>query len=53
VELYDSGTTRHISPYREQFKSLTPIPPKTFAAANKQCFDATGIGELVIEVPNG
>ncbi|KAG2345177.1 hypothetical protein BDR05DRAFT_842787, partial [Suillus weaverae] len=53
VELYDSGTTRHISPYREQFKSLTPIPPKTFAAANKQRFDATGIGELVIEVPNG
>ncbi|KAG2361726.1 hypothetical protein BDR07DRAFT_1461313 [Suillus spraguei] len=51
VELYDSGTTRHISPYHDQFTTLTPIPPKMFAAANKQRFDATGIGELVIEVP--
>ncbi|KAG2065751.1 hypothetical protein BDR04DRAFT_949080, partial [Suillus decipiens] len=52
VKLYDSGTTRHISPYHNQFITLTPIPPKTFAAANKQPFDATGIGELVIEVLN-
>jgi hypothetical protein len=53
VELYDSGSTRHISPYRNRFESLTTIPPKSFAAANKQCFDATGIGEMVIEIPNG
>jgi hypothetical protein len=52
VELYDSGSTRHISPYRSQFESLTAIPPKPFAAANKQRFDATGIGEMVIDVPN-
>ncbi|KAG1732846.1 uncharacterized protein EDB91DRAFT_1084594 [Suillus paluster] len=53
VELYDSGTMRHISPYCKQFKTLTSILSKLFAAANQQCFNATGIGELVIEVPNG
>jgi len=53
VELYDSGSTRHISPYHNQFESLTTILPKSFAAANKQRFDVTGIGEMVIEVPNG
>ncbi|KAG2335524.1 hypothetical protein BDR05DRAFT_839424, partial [Suillus weaverae] len=53
IELYDSGTTRHISPYREHFETMSSIPPKPFVAANKQRFNATGIGELVIEVPNG
>ncbi|OJA08216.1 hypothetical protein AZE42_10343 [Rhizopogon vesiculosus] len=53
IELYDSGSMRHISPYCDQFESLTAIPPKSFAAVNKQHFDATGIGEMVIEVPNG
>ncbi|KIN93487.1 hypothetical protein M404DRAFT_94062, partial [Pisolithus tinctorius Marx 270] len=28
-------------------------PPKTFVAANKQSFNATAIGDLIIEVPNG
>ena len=53
TELYDSGTTRHISPYREMFEEFTDIPPKTFNAANKQQFDAVGQGEMIIEVPNG
>ncbi|KAG1825137.1 hypothetical protein DFJ58DRAFT_849614 [Suillus subalutaceus] len=26
AELYNSGTTRHISPYRDQFNTLTPHP---------------------------
>ncbi|OAX30756.1 hypothetical protein K503DRAFT_652234, partial [Rhizopogon vinicolor AM-OR11-026] len=53
VELYDSGSTRHISPYRERFATLSEIPPRTFAAANKQLFDATAVGDMVIEIPNG
>lgn len=53
TELYDSGTTQHISPYRDSFVSLSIIPPKHFTAANKQSFAATGIGEMVIQVPNG
>ncbi|KAG2338445.1 hypothetical protein BDR05DRAFT_840449, partial [Suillus weaverae] len=53
VELYDSGSTRHISPYKERFNSISLIPPKSFTAANKQSFNAVGMGEMVIEVPNG
>ncbi|KAJ3511824.1 hypothetical protein NLJ89_g3875 [Agrocybe chaxingu] len=53
VELYDSGCTQHISPYREQFKTFEEIPPKTFHAANKQSFSAMGRGEMVIDVPDG
>ena len=52
VELYDSGSTWHISPYKDQFVSLTAISPKTFLAANKQSFNATAISNLVINVPN-
>ena len=53
VELYDSGSTWHISPYKDKFVSLTAILLKTFTAANKQSFNATVIGDLVINMPNG
>jgi len=53
IELFDSGSTRHISPYLDHFETLKSIPPKSFAAANKQHFDATAIGDMIIEVPNG
>ncbi|KAI0037775.1 hypothetical protein FA95DRAFT_1473557, partial [Auriscalpium vulgare] len=52
-ELYDSGTTRHISPYREDFVNFRDVAPKTFQAANQGSFSASGAGDLVIEVPNG
>jgi hypothetical protein len=53
AELYDSGCTRHISPYREDFESFTEIPPISFSAANKAKFTASGKGEMVIGIPNG
>ncbi|TFK67019.1 hypothetical protein BDN72DRAFT_748773, partial [Pluteus cervinus] len=53
VELYDSGTSRHISPYREDFENYVETPPKSLKAANQGRFDAVGKGEMVIEVPNG
>ncbi|KAG2343735.1 hypothetical protein BDR05DRAFT_884043, partial [Suillus weaverae] len=53
TELYDSGSTRHISPYKEHFESLSTISPKPFTAANKQSFNAVGVGEMIVEVPNG
>ena len=53
AELYDSGCTRHISPYREDFESFSGIPPMSFSTANKQKFNASGKGEMVIDVPNG
>ena len=53
IELYDSGCTRHISPNRAGFTSLVETPPKVFRAANKQNFNATGIGKLTVDIPNG
>ena len=53
VELYDSGTTRHISPYHERFENLVNIPNKSFTAANRQKFIATGVGDMIVKVPNG
>ncbi|CAA7269031.1 unnamed protein product [Cyclocybe aegerita] len=35
------------------FKTFEEIPPKTFCAANKQSFSATGKGEMVIDIPDG
>lgn len=34
VELYDSGASRHMSSYREQFVTYNPIPPKPITTAN-------------------
>ncbi len=53
TELYDSGCTRHISPYREDFNSFQSVPPKAFRAANTQKFSAAGKGEMCIDVLNG
>ena len=53
TELYDSGCTNHISPYRDRFINFQSIVPRKFRAANQQTFSTTGIGELMIDVPNG
>ena len=53
AELYDSRCTHHISPYREDFESFVEIPPMSFSAVNKQKFNASGKGEIVIDIPNG
>ena len=53
AELYNSGCTQHISLYHEDFESFTEILPMSFSAANKQKFNASGMGEMVIDIPNG
>jgi len=53
AELYNSGCTNHISPYRNQFEKFEQTPPRSFKAANKQTFSTIGKGDLVINVPNG
>ena len=53
IEIYDSGCTKHITPYRNSITSFVKIPPKSFRAANKQSFKAIGTGEMMIDVPNG
>jgi len=53
VELYDSGCSKHITPYRVDIENFVEIPQKTFQAANKQSFKVVGKGELVIDILNG
>lgn len=53
TELYNSGATRHISPYQSNFTSYTPLsPPVYLNTANQQCFPAVGTRTLAIRVPN-
>ncbi|KAF9223091.1 hypothetical protein BS17DRAFT_835339 [Gyrodon lividus] len=42
TELYDSGTTQHLSPYCDHFINFVSIPPKPTTAAEKRTFDAIG-----------
>ena len=53
VKLYDSGATRHISPYKDDFSSYSPLsPPVYLNAVNQQGFPATGSSILTILVSN-
>jgi hypothetical protein len=53
IELYDSGVSRHMSPYAKRFINYCSIPPHLITAANKGTFYAIGTGDLRIDVPNG
>ena len=54
VKLYNSGATRHISPYCDDFKTyLTLDPPQYLHAANKQQFPAVGTGQIHVSMLNG
>ena len=54
TELYDSGATRHISPYRDDFITYRTLDPPLFLnAANGQQFPAVGMGSMVVSAPNG
>jgi hypothetical protein len=52
-ELYDSGASRHMSPYRKQFVTYEEIIARPITAANNEVFHAIGMGDLAIQVPNG
>jgi len=53
MEIFDSGTTHHISPCQDDFETLTAITPQTLCTANKGSFSAVDVGEMVIDIPNG
>ena len=53
IELYNSGASRHMSPFRHRFKNYQIIPPCAITAANKRTFYAIGTGDLQVDVPNG
>jgi LTR polyprotein gag-polypeptide-like protein/Pol polyprotein len=52
IDLYDSGSTCHISPFRHRFVTFNAIPPHSISAANQGVFYAVGKGDLRIDVPN-
>ncbi len=53
VKLYDSGTTRHISPYKSNFATYTVLDlPVYLNTANQQRFPAVRMGTLAIHAPN-
>ena len=54
TELYDLGTTHHISPYKTDFIFYTPLaPPIYLNATNQQRFPVIRHSTLVVHVPNG
>ncbi|KAJ6489444.1 hypothetical protein DFH09DRAFT_803786, partial [Mycena vulgaris] len=52
-ELYDSGSTRHIIPFRDEMSNFVDTPRRSLSAANKSGFSAVGLGDMVVDVPNG
>ncbi|KAI0758689.1 hypothetical protein C8Q74DRAFT_1182927, partial [Fomes fomentarius] len=52
VDLYDSGATHHMSPYWDDFVQFTETLPRPLNATNQQEFQALGVGDQVIPVPN-
>ena len=53
AEIYDSGCSKHLTPYRDALENFVDIPPKSLCTANKQDIKAVGTGEMTINVPNG
>ena len=52
-DLYDSGASRHMTPFRHRLTNFTSIQSKPITAADKRIFLATGKGDMRIELPNG
>ncbi|PPQ93918.1 LOW QUALITY PROTEIN: hypothetical protein CVT25_008032 [Psilocybe cyanescens] len=53
IDLYNSGTTRHMSGAKDRFLNLILIEPKLITAADNRLFSATAKGDMIIHVPNG
>ncbi|KIY43259.1 hypothetical protein FISHEDRAFT_31673, partial [Fistulina hepatica ATCC 64428] len=53
LELYDSGATRHLTPYLDDITNVVNVPPLSFSSANRGAFTASSRGEMIIDVPNG
>jgi len=52
AKIYDSGCSKHLTPYQNVLKNFVEIPPKSFCAANKQKMSAVGMGEMTIDALN-
>ena len=52
-KLYDSGALRHMTPLHNRFITYQEITLCPIMAADKRVFYMIGIGDVVIDVPNG
>ena len=52
INIYDSGASSHMSPDHHRFITFKEIPPHPIATADKATFNATGVGDMQIAVPN-
>ena len=52
AEIYNSGCSKHITPYQDTLENFVNISPRSLCAANKSNIKAEGMGEMTIDVPN-
>jgi len=52
VDVYNSGTSSHMSPVQQCFISLMQILPQQVEAADQTLFTDTAMGKLWISIPN-
>ena len=53
TELYYSGASRQMSPYRSRLENYKRIEENSMTSAAKRSFQAIGVGNLRIQIPNG
>jgi hypothetical protein len=51
--LYDSGASRHMTPFKDRLINYTPITSRPITAADKRVFHAVGKGDMRVRIPNG
>ena len=52
IDLYDSGTTRHMSGFFHRLINYIDIDPVPIITADKRSFHATGKGDMYVHLPN-
>ena len=53
IDIYDSGASGHMSLSQHHFTTFREIAPCAINTADKTIFQATGIGNMRISIPNG
>jgi hypothetical protein len=52
TELFNSGTSQHMSPYRHKFINFFPIQKRVLTTADGGTFDVIGKGDMHVILPN-
>ena len=52
IELFNSGASQHMSPYRHKFINFVPIQKRVLTVADGSTFEAIGKGDMHITMLN-